>query len=151
MLDHTTCVRGGRHGCEPPPLPRGSSSVWVVPSLKPAVGNSSPFLTNLPFHDFPNYFNHESWFTILCSPNEDFGPSKNMWVRAFVSTFHTPSALFGLRVMKNALPTYLSTVQNLRLGSIKFLQNVLPTYFSTVQNLRLGSIKFFENTFPKVN
>ena len=22
------------------------------------------FLTNLPFRDFPNYFNHESWFTI---------------------------------------------------------------------------------------
>jgi hypothetical protein len=32
---------------------------------KAAVGNSSPFLTNLPFHDFPNYFNHESWFTFL--------------------------------------------------------------------------------------
>jgi len=41
--------------------------------LMPAVGNSSPFLTNLPFHDFANYFNHESWFTFLCSPNEDFG------------------------------------------------------------------------------
>ncbi len=38
--------------------------------------------------DFPNYFNHESWFTILCSPNEDFEPSKNMWVMHFVSTFH---------------------------------------------------------------
>jgi len=24
-----------------------------------AVGNSRPFLTNLPFHDFPNYFNHD--------------------------------------------------------------------------------------------
>jgi hypothetical protein len=33
--------------------------------FRAAVGNSSPFLTNLPFHDFPNYFNHESWFTIL--------------------------------------------------------------------------------------
>ena len=28
------------------------------------------------------------FFTILCSPNEDFGPSKNMWVIHFVSTFH---------------------------------------------------------------
>ncbi len=26
----------------------------------------------------------------LCSPNEDLGTSKDMWVRAFVSTFHTP-------------------------------------------------------------
>jgi hypothetical protein len=25
----------------------------------PAVGNSPPFLTNLPFHDFPKYFNHD--------------------------------------------------------------------------------------------
>jgi len=33
--------------------------------INPAVGNSSPFLTNLPFHDFSNYFNHESWFTFL--------------------------------------------------------------------------------------
>jgi hypothetical protein len=24
-------------------------------ALESAVGNSSPFLTNLPFHDFPNY------------------------------------------------------------------------------------------------
>ena len=24
-----------------------------------AVGNSPPFLTNLPFHDFSNYFNHD--------------------------------------------------------------------------------------------
>jgi len=30
------------------------------------VGNSPPFLTpNLPFHDFPKYFDHESWFTVL--------------------------------------------------------------------------------------
>ncbi len=27
--------------------------------------HSSPILTNLPFHDFPNHFNHKSWFTIL--------------------------------------------------------------------------------------
>jgi hypothetical protein len=27
--------------------------------FSPAVGNSPPFLTNLPFHDFPKYFNHE--------------------------------------------------------------------------------------------
>jgi hypothetical protein len=27
----------------------------------------------------------------LCSPNEDFGMSKNMWVRPFVRAFHTPS------------------------------------------------------------
>ena len=24
-----------------------------------------PFLTNLPFHDFPKYFNHYWWFTVL--------------------------------------------------------------------------------------
>jgi len=27
--------------------------------ITPAVGNSPPFLTNLPFHDFPKYFNHD--------------------------------------------------------------------------------------------
>ena len=57
-------------------------------SFGAAVGNSSPFWTNLPFHDFPNYFNHESWFTILCSPNEDFGRlNKALRVR-FWSTFN---------------------------------------------------------------
>jgi hypothetical protein len=29
-----------------------------------AVCHSSPIWTNLPFHDFTNYFNHNSWFTI---------------------------------------------------------------------------------------
>ena len=28
-------------------------------SFGAAVGNSPPFLTNLPFHDFSNYFNHD--------------------------------------------------------------------------------------------
>ncbi len=59
---------------------------------------------------------------ILCSPNEDFGTSKNMWVIAFVSTFHTPKC-----------PIWAESDE-------KCLQNVLPTYFSTVRNLRLGSI-----------
>jgi len=32
----------------------------VVPvRIKAAVGNSPPFLTNPPFHDFPKYFNHD--------------------------------------------------------------------------------------------
>jgi len=26
-----------------------------------AVGNSSAFLTNLPFHDIPKNVNHDSW------------------------------------------------------------------------------------------
>jgi hypothetical protein len=45
-----------------------------------AVGNSPPFLTNLPFHDFPKTVNHDSWLKYLgnlCSPNEDFG-KRNM-------------------------------------------------------------------------
>ncbi len=61
----------------------------------------------------------------LCSPNEDFGPSKNMWVRPFVSTFHTPKYSIWAK------------------SDEKCLQNALPTYFETVRNLRLGSIKFF--------
>jgi len=62
------------------PLPNEHSRPWqVLPSksafhllfLLPkslfgaAVGNSPPFLTNLPFQDFPKYFNHDSWFTVL--------------------------------------------------------------------------------------
>ncbi len=68
---------------------------------------------------------------ILCSPNEDFGPSKNMWVRAFVSTFHTHKYSIWAKSDEN------------------FLQNVLPTYFSTFQNLRLGSIHFTNFMLPK--
>jgi len=32
---------------------------YTCDAFLPAVGNSTPFLTNLPFHDFPNYFNHD--------------------------------------------------------------------------------------------
>ena len=39
---------------------------------KTAVCHSSPILTTGLF-TITNYFNHTSWFTILCSPNEDFG------------------------------------------------------------------------------
>ena len=50
---------------------------------KPAVGNSSPLLTNLPFHDFPKN---------LCSPNEDFGrPNKHSGTH-FQSTFSNESS-----------------------------------------------------------
>ena len=80
---------------------------------------------------------------ILCSPNEDFGTWKKMWVRAFVSTFHT---------LKYSIWAE---------SDEKCLQNVSSTYFSTFRNLRLGTINFFnheswlfeqcfENTFPNV-
>jgi len=36
-----------------------SSRFWATNHRKSAVGNSPPFLTNLPFHDFPKYFNHD--------------------------------------------------------------------------------------------
>jgi hypothetical protein len=64
---------------------------------------------------------------LVCSPNEDFGPSKNMWVRAFVSTFHTHKYSIWAKRDEN------------------FLQKVLPTYFSTFQNLRLASITCARN------
>ena len=57
---------------------------------KPAVGNSPPFLTNLPFHEFREICNHELWLKYLgnlCSPNEDLGrQNKRSGVR-FRSTF----------------------------------------------------------------
>ena len=77
-----------------------------------------------------------------CSPNEDFRRSnkhsgtnfmlpkrrfwtvENVWVRAFVSTFHTHKYSIWAKSDENCL------------------QKVLPTYFSTFQNLRLGSINF---------
>jgi hypothetical protein len=33
--------------------------------MEPPSATHPHFLTNLPFRDFPNHFNHESWFTIL--------------------------------------------------------------------------------------
>jgi len=71
---------------------------------KPAVCHSSPILTNLPFHDSSNYFNHKSWFTILgtswkgrfvkigdewhtAAPNEDFGSPNQHFRICFRSTF----------------------------------------------------------------
>jgi hypothetical protein len=45
-----------------------------------------------------------------------------MWIRPFVSTFHTLKYSIWAKSDEN------------------FLQKVLPTYFSTVHNLRLGSI-----------
>ena len=62
--------------------------------------------------------------TNLCSPNEDFGTSKNIRSRHFVSAFHTPNYSVWAK------------------SDEKYLQNVLTEYFSTFQNLRLGAIKF---------
>ena len=68
-------------------------------------------------------------FVTLCSPNEDFGTSKNIRARRFVSSFHTPDySIWAKRDEKS-------------------LQNVLPEYFSTFQNLRLGSIKLTVMSF----
>ncbi len=66
------------------------------------------------------------WFFVFCEimlPKRRFWTVENVWVRTFVSTFHTPKC--SIRDKSDE----------------KFLQSVLPTYFSTVQNLRLGSIK----------
>ncbi len=52
----------------------------------------------------------------VCFPNEDFGPSKNMWVRHFVRTFHTPKYSIWAKSDEKCTKC---TVQNLRLGSIK--------------------------------
>ena len=49
------------------------------------VGNSCPFLTNLPFHEF---------LGILCSPNEDFGRSDEHFRVRFRSTCQ----LYGSRI-----------------------------------------------------
>ncbi len=45
-------------------------------------------MTNLPLQDCPKYFNHSSWFTILCSPNEDFGRLNKRSRIAFRCTLH---------------------------------------------------------------
>jgi hypothetical protein len=93
-----------------------STSFWL-----PLIENSfkNAHTTRRLTIENPSFGDHN-----LCSPNEDLGPSKNMWVRAFVSTFHTPK--------------YSIWAKNDKIC----LQNVFPTYFSTVPNLRLGSIKF---------
>ena len=100
--------------------------------------------------------------TILWLPNEDFGISKNIQSRHFVSTFHTPGysiwAKSDEKCLRNVLTECFSAFQNLRLGSINFvstfhtpnystwaksdekrLQNVLSEYFSTFPTLRLGA------------
>ena len=74
----------------------------------------------------------------LCSPNEDFGTSKNIRARHFVSTFHTPYysiwAKRDEKCLQNVVSEYFSTFQNLRLGSIK-LRNSL---FATRRSLRVA-------------
>ncbi len=71
--------------------------------------------------------------TTLWLPNEDFGMSKNMCSRPFVSTFHTLNYSIWSK------------------SSSKCLQNVWGTYFSTYQNLRLGSINFARCTKDSSN
>ena len=53
---------------------------------------------------------------VLCLPNEDFGTSKNRLVIHSVGTFHTKR---DEKCVKNVLPTYFSTFNNLRLGAIQ--------------------------------
>ena len=60
------------------------------PRVKPAVGNSSPFLTNLPFHDFPKNVYHDSWLKKLgklWSPNEEFTRVEQSVAYAFLNEF----------------------------------------------------------------
>ena len=84
-------------------------------------------------------------------PNEDFGPSKNMWVRAFVSTFHTPKYSIGAKsdemCLQKLLPTYFSTFPNLRLGSIKQSNCVLPKrrFWKAKQTFGNAFSKYFSN------
>ncbi len=66
-----------------------------------------------------------------------------MWVRAFVSTFHTLKysiwAKSDENLLQNALPTYFSTFQNHRLGSINFTDGwsySKNTRFATACNQR---------------
>ncbi len=53
-----------------------------------------------------------------------------MWVMHFVSGFHNPKysiwAKSDENLLQNALPTYFSTFQNLRLGSICFSYAFCP-------------------------
>ena len=66
---------------------------------------------------------HADVYLNLWLPNEDFGTSKNIRERHFVSNFHTPDYSIWAKRDENCL------------------QNVVPEYFPTIQNLRLGSIE----------
>ena len=68
------------------------------------------------------------------SPNEDFGTSKNMLVRPFVSTFHAPKYSIWAK------------------SDEKCLQNVVPTYCSTFQKSSFGEHRFWnaDQTFGNV-
>jgi hypothetical protein len=72
----------------------------------------------------------DEWHTAV--PNEDFGMSKNMCSRSFVSTFHTLNysiwAKSSSKCLQNFWGTYFSTFQNLRLGSIKLLQKIIASH-----------------------
>ena len=65
-----------------------------------------------------------SFVTTLCSPNEDFGTTKNSSMGRFWSTFHTNECYIWAKrdekYFKNDPSNYFSTFQNLRLGSINF-------------------------------
>ncbi len=79
--------------------------------------------------------------SILWSPNEDFGTSKKTWVRHFVSTFHTLKysiwAKSDENLLQNALPTYFSTFQNLRLGTINS-----GTHFQSTFQMKVAQIEY---------
>ena len=64
-------------------------------------------------------------------PKRRFGTVENMWVRPFVRSFHhfqpKQSTWEYEKCYKKLLPTDVSTVQNLRLGTIKLLQKIMAS------------------------
>ena len=90
-----------------------------------AVGNSSPFLTNRPFHDFPKIYPSQ---TKILEGRTNFSEC------AFEVLFKGVSILFGLRIVENCFENTFGKVgldfQNLRLGSIKLLREcILKRWF----------------------
>ena len=124
--------------------PRGESATFLFATMIlmhpdnkivsfAAVGNSPPFLTNLPFHDFPNYFNQESWFTMLqfWENHEKAGLSKmGMSCRRLTRKVH-----FGLSTLPKSLLFLLSP----NLSECSCLLFHASLY---LQNLRLGGVTF---------
>jgi hypothetical protein len=82
-----------------------------------------------------------------------------MWIRPFVSTFHTLKysiwAKSDENFLQKVLPTYFSTVHNLRLGSIKLLQKIVAshknqhsiTHVATICNLVIFLAKSYKSRF----
>ncbi len=93
-----------------------------------AVGNSPPFLTNLPFHDFPKHFNHSSWFQI----------SGNSWKCGFVKNggeFPT-AGLYLCRIFARWVYNNTNARDDMTISACDFDRHIIR--ISTCENSRLA-------------